>query len=136
VMVLLGATILLALILGPMRRLIDPIATKLTNPIAPIALLLGALGLGGILAFAFTPNAAATGGSKGIAAGLESKPNVILVMVDTLRADHLSCMGGEWVETPNLCRIAADGVQRRVRQFAQEAFARLCHGNWVVVIRE
>jgi arylsulfatase A-like enzyme/uncharacterized membrane protein YbhN (UPF0104 family) len=109
VMVLLGATILLALILGPMKRVIDPIATKLTNPIAPIALLFASLILGGLLAFAFTPSAASTGESKGIAAGLKSKPNMILVMVDTLRADHLSCYGAE-IQTPNLCRLAEDGT--------------------------
>jgi arylsulfatase A-like enzyme/uncharacterized membrane protein YbhN (UPF0104 family) len=40
---------------------------------------------------------------------LAQRPNVILVMVDTLRADHLSCYGGQSVATPNLCRIAADG---------------------------
>lgn len=39
---------------------------------------------------------------------LADRPNLILVMVDTLRADHLSCYGGP-VPTPNLCRIATDG---------------------------
>ena len=43
-----------------------------------------------------------------IPASLEDRPNLILVMVDTLRADHLSCYGGP-VPTPNLCRIATDG---------------------------
>ena len=42
-------------------------------------------------------------------AALADRPNIILIMVDTLRADHLSCYGGEWVETPNLCRVATDG---------------------------
>jgi arylsulfatase A-like enzyme len=41
---------------------------------------------------------------------LAEHPNLILVMVDTLRADHLSCYGGpNAVETPNLCRLARDG---------------------------
>jgi len=41
---------------------------------------------------------------------LASRPNLILIMVDTLRADHLSCYGGDAaVPTPNLCRLAADG---------------------------
>lgn len=111
-MVLVGAAILLALILGPMRRLIDPIATKLTNPIAPIALLLVALGIGGALSLALAPPTPVHPASKGIAAGLESKPNVILVMVDTLRADHLSCYGAK-IKTPNLCRLADDGTLYR-----------------------
>ncbi len=43
-----------------------------------------------------------------IPAALRDRPNLILVMVDTLRADHLSCYGGP-DPTPNLCRIARDG---------------------------
>jgi len=44
-----------------------------------------------------------------VSAALADKPNIILIMVDTLRADHLSCYGGTQVETPNLCRVATDG---------------------------
>ena len=40
---------------------------------------------------------------------LAGNPNLLLVMVDTLRADHLSCYGSERVATPNLCRLAGDG---------------------------
>jgi len=40
---------------------------------------------------------------------LSGKPNLILVMVDTLRADHLSCYGAKDVETPNVCALARDG---------------------------
>ena len=108
--VLIGATILLLLILGPMRRLIEPIAERITNPLAPIALfVVGVFGLGGLLSLAFAPTGAERAEKNGVAAGLESKPNVILVMVDTLRADHLSCYGSD-VETPNLCRLADDGT--------------------------
>ena len=108
--VLIGATILLLLILGPMRKLVEPIAEKLTTPLAPIGLfLVGVVGLGGGLSMAFAPPAPESGTTDGIAAGLEDKPNVILVMVDTLRADHLSCYGSD-VKTPNLCRIAQDGT--------------------------
>ncbi len=108
--VLIGATALLLLILGPMRKLIEPIAERLTTPLAPIGLfLVGVIGLGGSLSLAFAPPARESGTTDGIAAGLEDKPNVILVMVDTLRADHLSCYGSD-VKTPNLCRIAQDGT--------------------------
>jgi arylsulfatase A-like enzyme/uncharacterized membrane protein YbhN (UPF0104 family) len=110
IMVLLGATILLALILGPARKLLDPIAARLTTPVAPIAmLLLGVVGIGVALSISLSPPAEAKSGSDGITTGLEDKPNVILVMVDTLRADHLSCYGSD-IETPNLCRIARDGT--------------------------
>jgi arylsulfatase A-like enzyme/Tfp pilus assembly protein PilF len=37
--------------------------------------------------------------------------NVILVTIDTMRADHLSCYGYQTVETPNLDRLAAEGVR-------------------------
>jgi len=48
VLILIGALILTALILGPLRRFLDPVATRLSSPLAPIALLLvGALGFGG-----------------------------------------------------------------------------------------
>jgi arylsulfatase A-like enzyme len=109
-LVLLIATVLLFIILGPMRKVLEPIAEKLASPIAPIALfIVGIFGLGGLLSVALAPSAGGQGGRDGIAAGLESKPNVILVMVDTLRADHLSCYGSD-VATPNLCRLADEGT--------------------------
>jgi arylsulfatase A-like enzyme/Flp pilus assembly protein TadD len=36
--------------------------------------------------------------------------NLVLVSVDTLRADHLSCYGGAAVRTPHLDRLASEGV--------------------------
>ena len=108
--VLIGASILLALILGPMRRVIEPIAERITNPIAPIALfIVGVFGLGGLLSLVFAPASPGTEEKSGVVSGLESRPNVILVMVDTLRADHLSCYGSD-VPTPNLCRLAEEGT--------------------------
>lgn len=37
-------------------------------------------------------------------------PNVLLLLVDTLRADHLGCYGAVPSPTPTLDRLAADGV--------------------------
>ena len=37
--------------------------------------------------------------------------NVVLITVDTLRADHLGCYGAPAVETPAIDRLAADGVR-------------------------
>ncbi len=108
--VLFAATVLLLLILGPLKKILDPIAEKLTTPLAPIALLIvGVFGVGGLLSVAFEPAAAEGTGGGAIPAELESRPNVLLVMVDTLRADHLSCYGGD-IATPNLCRLAEDGT--------------------------
>ena len=109
-LVLVVATLLLALILGPMRKVLEPIAERLTTPLAPVLLyIVGVFGLGGLLSVALAPAAVGQSGGGGIAAGLESKPNVLLVMVDTLRADHLSCYGSD-LKTPNLCRLAEDGT--------------------------
>ena len=107
--VLVAATILLFLILGPLKKLLDPISSLLSAPLAPIALLVFGLIGGGTLSLVFAPPAAESREADGIAAALQDKPNVILVMVDTLRADHLSCYGAE-IETPNLCRIANEGT--------------------------
>lgn len=38
------------------------------------------------------------------------KPNIILISIDTLRSDHLSCYGYHRTTTPNIDRIAAGGV--------------------------
>jgi arylsulfatase A-like enzyme len=38
------------------------------------------------------------------------KPNVILISIDTLRADHLSCYGYSRETTPNIDRLAEDGT--------------------------
>ena len=39
------------------------------------------------------------------------KPAVILITIDTLRADHLGCYGYAAIHTPNIDGLAADGVQ-------------------------
>lgn len=38
------------------------------------------------------------------------KPNIILISIDTLRADHLSCYGYKRLTTPNLDHLAEEGV--------------------------
>jgi arylsulfatase A-like enzyme len=40
----------------------------------------------------------------------EFRPNVLLITVDTLRADHLECYGNSTVRTPHLCAMASEGV--------------------------
>jgi arylsulfatase A-like enzyme len=42
--------------------------------------------------------------------GDAARPNVILITVDTLRADHLGCYGSPAVKTPHLDRLAAEGT--------------------------
>jgi choline-sulfatase len=45
------------------------------------------------------------------AASRSSSPDVFLVTIDTLRADHVGCYGYKQVETPALDALAADGVR-------------------------
>jgi len=39
------------------------------------------------------------------------KPNIILISIDTLRADHLSCSGYQRNTTPNIDALAKDGIR-------------------------
>ena len=38
------------------------------------------------------------------------EPNLVLITIDTLRADHLSCYGYEHPTSPTIDALAADGV--------------------------
>jgi uncharacterized protein (TIRG00374 family) len=101
-----GAAALLLFFLGPRffrgagRPFVSPWKTS-----AALALVTGA-------GFAFASSRAAPEARRQpapIPAPLAQRPNVLLVMVDTLRADHLSCYGSERVRTPALCSLASDG---------------------------
>jgi arylsulfatase A-like enzyme/cytochrome c-type biogenesis protein CcmH/NrfG len=45
------------------------------------------------------------------------EPNVVLITIDTLRADHVGCYGYKQIKTPNIDALAADGA-RFERAFA------------------
>ena len=53
----------------------------------------------------------AASGSTQTAAPRKSLPDVVLVTIDTLRADHVGCYGYKQIETPALDMLAADGVR-------------------------
>ena len=36
--------------------------------------------------------------------------NVVLIVIDSLRADHVGCYGNNWIQTPNLDALAKEGV--------------------------
>jgi len=57
-----------------------------------------------------------------------SNLNVVLVTIDTLRADHLGCYGYRGVKTPNLDRLAAEGT-RFERVYAQVPFTLPSHAS-------
>jgi arylsulfatase A-like enzyme len=79
------------------------------RPATALGLLVAVVAGGAVAARLVGPGNAAAEGPPPIPRALADRPNVILVMVDTLRADHLSCYGNSEVATPNLCRLAEDG---------------------------
>jgi arylsulfatase A-like enzyme/Flp pilus assembly protein TadD len=60
-------------------------------------------------AFRFLPGAISTAPRAQARTG--ARPNVILITLDTLRSDRLSCYGSKLVETPNIDAFAAEGVR-------------------------
>ena len=49
-------------------------------------------------------------GPKKVIANAQTHPNVILITIDTLRADHVGCYGAQTVKTTTLDALARDGV--------------------------
>ena len=41
---------------------------------------------------------------------MEERPNIVLIVSDTLRLDHLGCYGNDAIKTPNMDRLARNGV--------------------------
>ena len=67
--------------------------------------------------FVKTAVAAAGMGLAGPLAAAQAQPaantkrlNVVLLVADTFRRDHVGCYGCDWIKTPNLDRLAAEGV--------------------------
>jgi arylsulfatase A-like enzyme/Flp pilus assembly protein TadD len=70
------------------------------------------IGVAGIFAsIVLTGSAAWCQSSVHAAANAGSQPDVYLITIDTLRADHVGCYGYKQVETPALDALAADGVR-------------------------
>lgn len=44
-------------------------------------------------------------------AGSAPRPDIVMIAIDTLRADHVHCFGNDWIRTPHLDALAADGVR-------------------------
>jgi arylsulfatase A-like enzyme len=68
------------------------------------ASLLGAAGCGGLAdGFTQVPNEYLPGGGTG--------PNVILVIIDSLRRDHVGAYGNPWIQTPTLDALAEESLR-------------------------
>ena len=114
-----AAVVALALlVLGP--RLFRSRAGAVARPLPALALL-ATVAIGGAVAARSVGSGAPPPPSpRPVPSALADRPNVILVMVDTLRADHLSCYGGD-LPTPALCSLADDGGTR---------FKAFSHASW------
>lgn len=118
--VLVGFGVLALLILSVGRRLFATRAGLVARPGGAIALLALVM-LGG---YVYSLQIAAPAPKQGrgeIPSALADAPNVILVAIDTLRADHLSCYGGP-VPTPNICSLVENG--------AGTLFEAFSHASW------
>jgi len=113
-----GALALLLFLAGP-GLLRGPLARVVRPGTALLAVALVGLG-SAFTARSLVPGDASPAPPPAVPAALAERPNVILVMVDTLRADHLSCYGGP-VPTPAMCSLAEDGGSR---------FAGFTHASW------
>ncbi|MCG8587751.1 MAG: sulfatase-like hydrolase/transferase [Proteobacteria bacterium] len=114
-----GALALAILFFG--RRVFSSAAGSLVRPGPALAILAAITGGGALLATAYASGTRTTAPGRGIPPALAERPNLILVMVDTLRADHLSCYGDEQTRTPNLCSLA-DATGSRFDGFS--------HASW------
>jgi choline-sulfatase len=83
-----------------------------SRPIAVVATLALATGLGLVWRAAHRPPRTPDE-TRARLAGLDPAPadvNVVVVTLDTLRADRLGCYGFRGISTPNIDRLAAEGV--------------------------
>jgi arylsulfatase A-like enzyme len=62
------------------------------------------------VAVVLTAMAALLGGCAALGPDSEGPPDVVLVSIDTLRADHLGAYGYAAAQTPHIDRLAAEGV--------------------------
>jgi hypothetical protein len=49
--------------------------------------------------------------SSAIGAATGRKPNIVFIMADDLGLRHLGCYGGKQIRTPNIDRLAAEGIR-------------------------
>jgi arylsulfatase A-like enzyme/uncharacterized membrane protein YbhN (UPF0104 family) len=105
--VLAGAGVLALLILTLGRKFFASPAGRIARPVPALGLLALVMGLGAIFGPATPPVEAPVRGQ--IPAHLGERPNVVLVIVDTLRADYLGAYGDSRGLTPNVDALADEG---------------------------
>ena len=93
----------------------------LTRPLAAAGLVLALAGAWSLAARALTPPPPPP--PAPVATLPAGAPNVLLIMVDTLRADRLGAFGATGVKTPHVDALAADGT-RYTKAFSQASWTR------------
>jgi arylsulfatase A-like enzyme/uncharacterized membrane protein YbhN (UPF0104 family) len=83
---------------------------RAARPLPLAALAAATIATGAVLAAARAPAPPVPAPPRPIAEPLRARPNVILVIVDTLRADALPAYGGNEIHTPALDRLASGGT--------------------------
>jgi len=78
-------------------------------------------GIGAVRGFALPVRSGAEPGAP--AAGSARGPNVLVVLIDTLRADHLGCYGYDRPTSPAIDAFAAEGVQF-MRAYSQSTWTK------------
>jgi len=114
---LVGALVLFLVVRGVMARLGRGGAGALSS--AVLALLL--IAIGGIASTVLNATAIATPATP--APGTAKGPNAILIIADTLRADHVGAYGASATKTPGIDRLAKDGVVFE-KAFSQSSWTR------------
>ncbi len=92
---------------------------------APAAVVVVLLGVGGAAALGAAAGPRALDvqrAARPVPPALRAAPNVLFVIIDTLRADELSAYGGQQTRTPTLDRIAAEGTV--FRAFSQASWTK------------
>ncbi|MEE8580214.1 MAG: sulfatase-like hydrolase/transferase, partial [Myxococcota bacterium] len=117
----LGGAVALILFFGGRRIFASPLG-RLVRPLPALGLLLGVCAAGAIGAALVGDDGSGSAPPASVPSQLADRPNIILVMVDTLRADHLSCYGAEQVKTPAICSLGEGPGGSRFEAFS--------HASW------
>ncbi len=102
--------------------LATPLRALLRAPAALVAVALLVAGAGALGAVAGPRVLDAPRAAQPVPPALRDAPNVLFVVIDTLRADELAAYGGKHTRTPTLDRIATEGTV--FRAFAQASWTK------------
>jgi arylsulfatase len=116
---LVGALVVYLLVAGAVRR-----RAARRGPVAATAVSAAAmLVVGGLASVMANVVAGGPAEKPAVAPSTAKGPNVVLIIADTLRADHLGVYGARDVSTPAVDSLAADGVVFE-KAFAQSSWTR------------